>query len=292
MAPRLRRTAALLLICAACKAPGAAGAQPNSNEKLLDPIRVDATSFGTLRNGSVGAGCALCRDSGNCSVAASDAASGVFCGDLHTSATVQPCCCPYYTECRVTNESVACECGGAWPFASELELQQRERLTAADPANNTETHDSDVLETDGVNDDMALSTEILIHLSAYLGLFVFAVYVDQWVDCFSDCRRNQMVAYGPGTNKRTLRFRRRFGKRRRGSDAGEDLEADDKRPLLVVTPSSTPLIASPSTSDSNAAAFVVTQEQQIVVVTIPADAVQEVGDRHVNHQEQHAAATS
>ncbi|KAK1938027.1 hypothetical protein P3T76_009177 [Phytophthora citrophthora] len=208
-----------------------------------------------------------------------ETSSGVFCGDLHAADGVQPCCCPYYTSCRVTSKSSTCECG---VFAI-----RHERLSVTEEVNETETleRESFTVETDDPMDNqMSVSTEILIHLSAYLALFVFAVYVDQWVECFSDFRRNQMVTYGEAVDMKILRFRQRFGKRRR--DSKTDTETDDNLPLLVLespAPTSRPVFT--FTIDSDDELETSTEEtvkeneavpDEVTVVTIPVDAVQEV----------------
>ncbi|POM73183.1 S-adenosylmethionine:tRNA ribosyltransferase-isomerase [Phytophthora palmivora] len=154
-------------------------------------------------------------------------------------------------------------------------------------ANETETlvQDSFTPETDDpMVDQMSVSTEILIHLSAYLALFVFAVYVDQWVECFSDFRRNQMVTYGEAIDMKMLRFRQRFGKRRRDSEA--DTETDDNLPLLVLespAPTSRPAFTFEEGSESEIVDNMKVVEEkevapeEIVVVTVPLDVVQEIG---------------
>jgi len=280
-----RQAAWLLLLCAGvygASSPAAADASATSaklqqkpHATPIDPHRVNVAS-----SGSVAAGCSLCRDSGNCSVAVNDTASGVFCGDLHLTASSQPCCCPYFTECRVTSKSQACECSGAWPFTAQ---QRHERLAATEAANETQplpAQDSFLPQDDPMDSQMAVSTEILIHLSAYLALFVFAVYVDQWVECFSDFRRNRMVTYTEAVDMKLLRFRQRFGKRRRDSEVGT--ETDDNLPLLVLespAPSSSPVFtfgevpeaATDSDTGENEA-----PPEQCVMVTVPDDAVREV----------------
>ncbi|OWZ02380.1 hypothetical protein PHMEG_00026067 [Phytophthora megakarya] len=156
-------------------------------------------------------------------------------------------------------------------------------------ANETETLIQDSFTPDTSEDDqMSVSTEILLHLSAYLALFVFAVYVDQWVECFSDFRRNQMVTYGEAIDMKMLRFRQRFGKRRRDSEA--DTETDDNLPLLVLespAPMSRPAFTFAEASDSESEVTAVEEvkgvnevkeaaPEDIVVVTVPVDVVQEV----------------
>ncbi|KAI9993294.1 hypothetical protein PInf_015372 [Phytophthora infestans] len=129
---------------------------------------------------------------------------------------------------------------------------------------------------------MSVSTEILIHLSAYLALFVFAMYVDQWVECFSDFRRNQMVAYGEAVDMKLLRFRQRFGKRRR--DSQTDTEIEDNLPLLVLespAPHSRPVFTFDESLESELEithqdAVKEAASEEVVVVTVPVDAVQEV----------------
>ncbi|KAE8980582.1 hypothetical protein PR001_g24240 [Phytophthora rubi] len=136
---------------------------------------------------------------------------------------------------------------------------------------------------------MSVSTEILIHLSAYLSLFVFAVYVDQWVECFSDFRRNQMVTYGEAVDMKLLRYRQRFGKRRLDSEA-DNAEADDNLPLLV--------LQSPAPTSSRAFTFDEDIPQarkegeekdsvtdHVVVITVPAHVVQEVPESPSGLQE-------
>ncbi|KAG1708608.1 hypothetical protein DVH05_022235 [Phytophthora capsici] len=271
MASKLRHPVLLLLISAASIAPQVIASVSTVPVNLLS---VEAPSFG-----SIAAGCSLCRDSGNCSVAMNDTSSGVFCGDLHTANGAQSCCCPYYTSCRVTSKSSACECG---VFAI-----RHERLSVTEEVNETEIveQESFTLEADHAMDNqMSVSTEILIHLSAYLALFVFAVYVDQWVECFSDFRRNQMVAYGEAVDMKLLRFRQRFGKRR--SDSKTNPETDDNLPLLVLespAPVSRPVFTFANDSDDD---LEDTPEgtvkeceavpEVITLVTIPVDAVQEV----------------
>ncbi|KAL4086636.1 hypothetical protein PRIC1_013698 [Phytophthora ramorum] len=278
----LRRSVALLLLGAVCSVPHVAAkvSAQGQNAVPLSPVRVVSSSVG-----SVAAGCSLCRDSGNCSVATNDSASGVFCGDLHAEANTQPCCCPYYTECRVTSKSLTCECGGAW--SAQLEAQRHERLSATEAANETEVHqvqDSFAASEAHLKDSqMSVTTEILIHLSAYLALFVFAAYVDHWVECFSDFRRNRMVAYGEAVDMKMLRFRQRFGKRRRDSEV--DTDADDNLPLLVLqspAPTSSPAFTFANVPEAEVADIPVADEQkeplpeEVVVVTVPVDAVQEV----------------
>ncbi|GMF10968.1 unnamed protein product [Phytophthora lilii] len=286
-----------MLVCAVCSSskatadvsvnlPQGQGAAP------VSPLRVDASTIG-----SVAAGCGVCRDSGNCSIAMNDTSSGVFCGDLHTAARLEPCCCPYYTECRVTSKSLVCECGGAWPFPTQLEAQRHERLSATEAANETEMQVEDIFtpEVDPMGSQMSVSTEILIHLSAYLALFVFAMYVDQWVECVSDFRRNQMVAYGGAVDMKMLRFRQRFGKRRQESEA--DTETDDNLPLLVLespAPTSSPAftfdeVAGTEHADTELAKTevgdIIGEEtkavpKEVVVVTVPVDVVEEVSTSH------------
>ncbi|KAG6574694.1 S-adenosylmethionine:tRNA ribosyltransferase-isomerase [Phytophthora cinnamomi] len=136
-----------------------------------------------------------------------------------------------------------------------------------------------------MDDQMSVSTEILIHLSAYLALFVFAVYVDQWVECFSDFRRNQMVAYGEAVDMKLLRFRQRFGKRRLDSEV-DTAETEDNLPLLVLqspAPSSSPAFtfdevpeAEPADAAEKEGEEKESVSEHVVVVTVPVDVVQEV----------------
>ncbi|KAG3170627.1 hypothetical protein PI124_g1037 [Phytophthora idaei] len=282
MTARLQRVATLLLVCAACRAPQVVASVSASSLQGPSAVPVSPLSVpvAVWSVGSVATGCSQCRDSGNCSVAMNDTSSGVFCGDLHASADTQPCCCPYYTECRVTSKSKTCDCGGPWPFAI-----RHERLSVTEPVNETETLVEENITPqvgDPMNNQMSVSTEILIHLSAYLALFVFAIYVDQWVECFSDFRRNQMVAYGDAVDMKLLRFRQRFGKRRR--DSQTDTETDDNLPLLVLE-SPAPTSRSAFTFDEVAEAEVEdtvkkaveeAASEEIVVVTVPVDVVQEV----------------
>lgn len=131
---------------------------------------------------------------------------------------------------------------------------------------------------DPMDDQMSVSTEILIHLSAYLALFVFAMYVDQWVECFSDFRRNQMVAYGEAVDMKLLRFRQRFGKRRRDSEL-DTAESDDNLPLLVLqspAPTSSPVFTFDEEALEADLADAAQREEDVVVVTVPVDVVQEV----------------
>lgn len=53
-------------------------------------------------------GCALCRNSANCSLAVHNKSAGVFCGDVLT--TLRPCCCSFRNECVTTIFSDSCEC--------------------------------------------------------------------------------------------------------------------------------------------------------------------------------------
>lgn len=62
-------------------------------------------------------GCAVCRNTGNCSAAVANAFEGVFCGDLVASFT--PCCCSFRNECSVTIFSESCDC---FDDAEEQEL--------------------------------------------------------------------------------------------------------------------------------------------------------------------------
>ncbi|ETL93919.1 hypothetical protein L917_08018 [Phytophthora nicotianae] len=270
----LQRVATLLLVCVTWRAPQVVADVSASTLQGPNSIPVSANAWAI---GSVSAGCSQCRDSGNCSVAMNDTLSGVFCGDLHASADTQPCCCPYFTECRVTRQSKTCKCGGPWPFAI-----RHERLSVTEPVNETEilTEENISPEVDDpMSNQMSVSTEILIHLSAYLALFVFAMYVDQWVECFSDFRRNQMVAYGEAVDMKLLRFRQRFGKRRR--DSQTDTETDDNLPLLVLespAPTSRPAFTfeESEVEDSPKDAVEKAASEQVIVVTVPVDVVQEV----------------
>ncbi|GMG14649.1 unnamed protein product [Phytophthora fragariaefolia] len=279
-------SAALLLVSVAYGAARvAADESANAAKLLLQPNTesVNAPRGDISKIGSVATGCLQCRDSGNCSIAMNDTSSGVFCGDLHTAATVQACCCPYYTECRVTSTSSTCECGGSWSLPVQLGSRRHERLSATEAADEAEPRVEDEPIQDPLDNQMSVSTEILIHLSAYLALFVFAVYVDQWVECFSDFRRNQMVAYGEAVDIKLLRFRQRFGKRRRDSEA--EIEANDNLPLLVLQ-SPAPISSSAFPFDDVPEAEIIDTsrveggkdfvEEQTVVVTVPQDVVQEV----------------
>lgn len=162
-------------------------------------------------------GCALCRDSGNCSIAVENAASGVFCGDLAGSR--EPCCCAYQTACRVTALSSACECASG----EDGQSAQRSRLQAAEP--------------DAEDSQMSASTEILIHLSAYLALFVIATFVDDWVDCCRDFRRSQLVYNA--LDKGILRLKEKYKRRRdvrasaREATLFSDSEDDDESPGML-----------------------------------------------------------
>ncbi|KAG7386396.1 hypothetical protein PHYPSEUDO_000325 [Phytophthora pseudosyringae] len=285
MSSRLQRVAALLFVCVSWRAPRVAAHESASSAKLLHGPSAGPVSplgVGAWSAGSVAAGCSLCRDSGNCSVAMNDTSSGVFCGDLHAAANTQPCCCPYYTECQVASKSKTCKCRGPWPI-----ITRHERLSVTEPANEAETliQDSFTPETnDAMDNQMAVSTEILIHLSAYLALFVFAVYVDQWVECFSDFRRNQMVVYGEAVDTKLLRFRQRFGKRRR--DSQTDTETEDNLPLLVLespVPTSRPVFTFeeiPDTEEDTPVVLDVEEKasvsEEVVVVTVPVVVVPEV----------------
>ncbi|KAL3659550.1 hypothetical protein V7S43_015537 [Phytophthora oleae] len=154
-----------------------------------------------------------------------------------------------------------------------------------DEANETEVLEQENFTLDVPKDNqMSVSTEILIHLSAYLALFVFAMYVDQWVECFSDFRRNQMVAYGEAVDMKLLRFGQRFGKRRR--DSKTDTETDDNLPLLVLkspAPTSRPVFTFASDSDAeleDSTKGIGKKKEavpdEVIVVTIPVDVVQQV----------------
>ncbi|CAI5745983.1 unnamed protein product [Peronospora destructor] len=271
----LQYSIAVLLVgvSATCAQP----VQETIEEPLMNLRRVDGPSIG-----SVTAGCFLCRDSGTCSMAMNDTSSGVFCGDIHaTAAKTQPCCCAYYIECRVTSTAQTCECGGAWPFAL-----RHERLTAIEEvANETEnfarvgfTSESH----DPIDSQMSVLTEILIHLSAYLALLVFAVYVDKWVECFRDFRRNQMVTYSKATDTKLLRFHQRFGKRRR--DTETDGETEDNLPLLVLEspmPTSRPAFTLDAISDADSLQQEKDKEEstavfgQVLVATAAVDVIRE-----------------
>ncbi|CAH0492625.1 unnamed protein product [Peronospora farinosa] len=276
----LQHSVAVLLIC--ISATSAHLVQEPMKKAHTNSRRVSVPSIG-----SVAAGCSLCRDSGACSMAMNDTSSGVFCGDIHATVTKkQPCCCAYYTECRATSTAQTCECGGGWPFAL-----RHERLTAIEEvADDTEKLVRDSFTSashDPMDSQMSVLTEILIHLSAYLALLVFAVYVDKWVECFSDFRRNQMVTYSKATDTKLLRFRQRFGKRRRESQT--DGEIEDNLPLLVLEspiPTSRPPITFDAISDADSLQQEKDKEEsteevsdQVLVITATVDVVQEVSIR-------------
>ncbi|CAH0514491.1 unnamed protein product [Peronospora belbahrii] len=194
---------------------------------LTIPLHVEVPS-----GGSVAAGCSLCRDSGTCSMAMNDTSSGVFCGDIHATAVeTLPCCCAYYTECRATSTAQTCECGGAWPFDLHHERLAATEIAFANDTGSRFRHRFRPKDDGPMDNEMSAITEIFIHLSAYLALFVFAVYVDQWAECFGDFRRNQMVTYDKASDTRLLYFRQRFRKRRRSSQT--DGKHDDNLPLLL-----------------------------------------------------------
>ncbi|TDH68278.1 hypothetical protein CCR75_004474 [Bremia lactucae] len=154
-----------------------------------------------------------------------DLSSGVFCGDLHAPAETQPCCCPYFTECLVNGMTSSCKCAGP---------SFQERVSETKSADDTEPlrrkHVTLKMD-DPMENQMSISTEILIHLSAYLALVVIAVYVDHWVECFRDVRRNQMVTYSESVEVKLLRFRQRFGLRL--SESQTNTKSEDDRPLLA-----------------------------------------------------------
>ncbi|KAL7682614.1 hypothetical protein Plhal304r1_c047g0128331 [Plasmopara halstedii] len=214
--PRFQRVGAQFIVFVAFEVSQYAA--DVSTQSSPDP---SVMPFQSVDAGSVSAGCVLCRDSGNCSIAMNNTSSGVFCGDLLYSTDTQPCCCPYFIDCRVTSKSSSCDCGFT---------MRHERLSAAEsPFESTQ----EVFENknpelnDPVIEEMSISTEILIHISAYLAFFVFAMYVDQWVECCSDFRRNQMVSYSEDVNLKLLRLRQRFSMQRcnpqSSTGTGDDL---------------------------------------------------------------------
>lgn len=180
----------LLLSVSICQAASVNG---SISKVLASPemMKEGATGFG---------GCALCRNSGNCSIAVDNEASGVFCGDLAESKT--PCCCPYQTECRVTKSSASCECSS--------EREEEDSLLRAGRAGRLQAED--VSEEDGQMDEMSASTEILLHLSAYLLLFVVATFIDDWVDCCRDFRRSQFVK--TAVDKSIVKLKHKYARRR------------------------------------------------------------------------------
>lgn len=139
-------------------------------------------------------GCALCRNSGNCSLAVNSSSSGVFCGDLAESKA--PCCCPYQTECRVTRYSTSCEC-----TPTVVGSNARSIRLAADAAQAEE------------DTQMSASTEILLHLTAYMSLFVIATFIDDWVEWCRDCRRSQLVP--SAVDKGILKLKEKYARRRK-----------------------------------------------------------------------------
>lgn len=271
--PKLFRVAAGLVVCTACRA-----SQVNANVSADFLQEPSVTPFRSLYVGSVTAGCSLCRDSGNCSIAMDNTSPGVFCGDLRTSTYAQPCCCPYFTECRVTSTSLYCNCGGMWPSAI-----RHERLSTSEPFDTDTLTRENTLPgmVDPIVDQMSISTEILIHLSVYLALFVFAMYVDQWVECFRDFRRIEMVSYSEDVNMRLLRLRQRVSKRRRISQTATEM--DDDQPLLS-SESSAPTSTSNFIIDTMNVEDTIHKSvgernvvlEEVAVITVPVDAVQEV----------------
>ncbi|CEG43186.1 uncharacterized protein PHALS_13400 [Plasmopara halstedii] len=162
--PRFQRVGAQFIVFVAFEVSQYAA--DVSTQSSPDP---SVMPFQSVDAGSVSAGCVLCRDSGNCSIAMNNTSSGVFCGDLLYSTDTQPCCCPYFIDCRVTSKSSSCDCGFT---------MRHERLSAAEsPFESTQ----EVFENknpelnDPVIEEMSISTEILIHISAYLAFFVFAI---------------------------------------------------------------------------------------------------------------------
>lgn len=205
-----RALIALPLAALLCHRPAwAAGVSPpvvNATEN------VNATSSSLLANevnqvlGDAAArfgGCALCRNSGNCSIAVDNASSGVFCGDL--AASKEPCCCPYQSECRVTKSSSVCKCTSEG-YDESFYRSARGRLQAEEAA-----------APDYQDTQMSASTEILIHLSAYLALFVIATFVDDWVDCCRDFRRSQLVYNA--LDKGIMRLKEKHKRRREATSS-------------------------------------------------------------------------
>lgn len=101
--------ACVLALLAVALAAGPAHADANIN----GPYGLHAQSQAKVGN----KGCAVCRNTGNCSAAVANAFEGVFCGDLVASFT--PCCCSFRNECSVTIFSESCDC---FDDAEEQEL--------------------------------------------------------------------------------------------------------------------------------------------------------------------------